>query len=89
MLMNSILPGKTPLAYCITINHCAPEDQVTIWEISLGSKTDDIARGLFAALRELDSKSVDTIFVEGIGDEGDIAAAVMNRLRKAAEVKIK
>ncbi|KAE9382097.1 translation factor [Stipitochalara longipes BDJ] len=53
-------------------------------EISLGSKTADIAHGLFSALRELDQRGVDIIYVEGIEDEGDIAAAVMNRLRKAA-----
>ncbi|EON63827.1 hypothetical protein W97_03055 [Coniosporium apollinis CBS 100218] len=61
----------------------------SIWEVNLGPKTEDIARGLFAALRELDKKDVDIIFVEGIDDsEGDVAAAVMNRLRKAAEVKM-
>ncbi|CAG8955357.1 hypothetical protein HYFRA_00011342 [Hymenoscyphus fraxineus] len=54
--------------------------------ISLGSDTKDIAHGLFSALRELDKRNVDVIYVEGIDDEGDIAAAVMNRLRKAASV---
>ena len=35
-------------------------------------------------------KDVDIIFVEGIDErEGDVAAAVMNRLRKAAEVEVK
>jgi L-threonylcarbamoyladenylate synthase len=57
-----------------------------IVEIALGKKTKDIAHGLFSALRELDQRSVDVIYVEGIEDEGDIAAAVMNRLRKAATV---
>ena len=55
-------------------------------EISLGWRTKDIAHGLFSALRELDQRGVDVIYVEGIEDEGDIAAAVMNRLRKAATV---
>lgn len=60
-----------------------------IWTIGLGFDTADIARGLFSALRELDQKGVDTICVEGIDDnEGDAAAAVMNRLRKAAEAEI-
>ena len=60
-----------------------------IWTISLGPDTADIARDLFSALRELDGKGVDTICVEGINDEdGDAAAAVMNRLRKAAESEI-
>jgi L-threonylcarbamoyladenylate synthase len=55
-------------------------------EISLGSEVTDIAHGLFSALRELDQRGMDIIYVEGIEDEGDIAAAVMNRLRKAASV---
>ncbi|THV51901.1 hypothetical protein BGAL_0095g00170 [Botrytis galanthina] len=67
-------------------------DQTTGWhvanclKIALGSEIKDIAHGLFSALRELDQKGCDVIFVEGIKDEGDIAAAVMNRLRKAATV---
>ena len=55
-------------------------------EISLGTEVKDIAYGLFSALRELDQRGVDVIYVEGILDEGDIAAAVMNRLRKAATI---
>jgi len=55
-------------------------------QISLGGETKNIAHGLFSALRELDQRGVDIIYVEGIEDEGDIAAAVMNRLRKAASV---
>ncbi|KYK57700.1 translation initiation protein Sua5 [Drechmeria coniospora] len=55
-----------------------------IFDIALGTDTRVIAQGLFSALRELDRRGADTIFVEGIDDELDIAAAVMNRLRKAA-----
>jgi L-threonylcarbamoyladenylate synthase len=54
--------------------------------IALGKDTKDIAHGLFSALRDLDKLNVDAIYVEGIEDQGDIAAAVMNRLRKAASV---
>lgn len=65
------------------------QDRLDVWTIALGPDTADIARGLFSALRELDQNGVDVIFVEGIDDrEGDTAAAVMNRLRKAAEVEI-
>jgi L-threonylcarbamoyladenylate synthase len=61
----------------------------TVWDMCIGPNTASVARGLFSALRELDRKEVDAIIVEGINDEeGDIAAAVMNRLRKAAEVKL-
>jgi L-threonylcarbamoyladenylate synthase len=59
-----------------------------IWDVDLGSDLHDIARGLFSALRALDEKGVDLIFVEGISDaEGDLAAAIMNRLRKACDVR--
>ncbi|MCJ1406029.1 hypothetical protein MMC19_000094 [Ptychographa xylographoides] len=67
-----------------------PSHTITVWDIHIGHSTADIARGLFSALRELDQKGVDVIFVEGIDDtEGDTTAAVMNRLRKAAEIEIK
>ncbi|KAF2237378.1 translation factor, partial [Viridothelium virens] len=58
--------------------------------ISLGRDTESIARGLFSALRDLDKRGAEMIFVEGIDEqEGATAAAVMNRLRKAAEVEIR
>ena len=53
-------------------------------DIDLGRDTRRIAQGLFWALRELDQRGADIIFVDGIEDEIDIAGAVMNRLRKAA-----
>ena len=53
-------------------------------EIDLGKEVKGVAHGLFAALRELDRRGADVIFVEGVSDGDDIAAAVMNRLRKAA-----
>ncbi|KAF2173940.1 hypothetical protein M409DRAFT_16209 [Zasmidium cellare ATCC 36951] len=63
--------------------------KLQILDLNLGPDTADIARGIFSALRDLDRKDVDAIFVEGIDeDEGDIAAALMNRLRKAAEVRV-
>jgi L-threonylcarbamoyladenylate synthase len=43
-----------------------------------------IARGLFAALRYLDDQGVDAIHVEGILETDDLAATIMNQLRKAA-----
>ncbi|KAL9124065.1 MAG: hypothetical protein Q9217_006570 [Psora testacea] len=65
------------------------EGPTTIWTVGLGSDVANIARGLFSALRELDSKGVSVMFVEGVDDqEGNAAAAVMNRLRKAAEKEI-
>jgi L-threonylcarbamoyladenylate synthase len=42
------------------------------------------ARYLFRTLRELDALGVDVILVEGVAEEG-IGAAIMDRLRKAAQ----
>jgi L-threonylcarbamoyladenylate synthase len=53
-------------------------------DIDLGKDTRSIAQGLFSALRELDERGAEVIFVDGIDDSVDIAGAVMNRLRKAA-----
>lgn len=61
-----------------------------MYDVSLGVEAESIARGLFSALRTLDERGVDIIYVEGISDtEGDLSAAIMNRLRKAAEVEMK
>ena len=61
-----------------------------VWDINLGEEVSCIAQGLFSALRSLDGAGCEVILIEGISDtEGDLAAAVMNRLRKAAEVDIK
>ncbi|MCJ1281811.1 hypothetical protein MMC26_001134 [Xylographa opegraphella] len=68
----------------------SPAVEIQVWDVALGDSAPAIARGLFAGLRELDRCGVDVIFVEGIADaEGDEAAAVMNRLRKAAEVEVR
>lgn len=55
-----------------------------LFDINIGPDAKSAAQGLFSALRELDRRRVDFIFVEGIPDDVDVAAAVMNRLRKAA-----
>ncbi|EEH38125.1 translation initiation protein Sua5 [Paracoccidioides lutzii Pb01] len=63
---------------------------VELFDVSIGRDTESIARGLFSALRGLDEKNVSVIYVEGISDtEGYLAAAIMNRLRKAAEEEIR
>lgn len=55
-----------------------------LYDIDLGTDSGKIGRGLFSALRDLDRIGVDIIFVDGIDDDVGVAAAVMNRLRKAA-----
>ncbi|KAL8707473.1 MAG: hypothetical protein Q9220_007505 [cf. Caloplaca sp. 1 TL-2023] len=64
-------------------------DVVHVFSAELGNDAADIARNLFSVLRELDLQGVDVILVEAIDDhEGDAATAVMNRLKKAAELQI-
>ncbi|KAK4139054.1 putative GTP-binding controlling metal-binding domain-containing protein, partial [Dichotomopilus funicola] len=61
----------------------------TLLDVDLGKDIKGVAHGLFAALRELDRLGADVILVEGVGDGDDMAAAVMNRLRKAAsEIRV-
>ncbi|KAL1865540.1 hypothetical protein Daus18300_007185 [Diaporthe australafricana] len=73
--------GEEDLSYEI---HTSVIGGSRVLDISLGRDSRTVAQGLFSALRELDRKGADVIFVEGIEDRDDIAAAVMNRLRKAA-----
>ncbi|KAL9623587.1 MAG: hypothetical protein Q9160_002043 [Pyrenula sp. 1 TL-2023] len=74
----SALPSSHRIAY----NGCKLVD------VQIGHSAEQVARNLFSTLRLLDQDRVDLIVIEGIPDsEGDLAAAVMNRLRKAAEVE--
>ncbi|GAB7356975.1 hypothetical protein MBLNU459_g7813t1 [Dothideomycetes sp. NU459] len=83
---DSIEPCKTTIS---SDDDKAGHEPFELWDLCLGPDTKSVARGLFSALRDLDQRDVDAIVVEGIDDnEGDIAAAVMNRLRKAAELKL-
>jgi L-threonylcarbamoyladenylate synthase len=85
-LLRSVIQHQIPHAR----QHKMLSKDIEIWDINLGAETEGVARGLFSALRELDKKSVEVIYVEGIDDkiDDDIAAAVMNRLRKAAEIRV-
>ncbi|QKX58897.1 uncharacterized protein TRUGW13939_06025 [Talaromyces rugulosus] len=81
--------SMTPDGDITGISNGADSLAASILDLNLGSSADAIARGLFSALRALDGLNVDVIYVEGIHDEeGDLAAAIMNRLRKASEVAI-
>ncbi|RAK85134.1 hypothetical protein BO79DRAFT_201692 [Aspergillus costaricaensis CBS 115574] len=60
------------------------------FDCHLGTDVKSIAQGLFSALRAMDEMEVDVIYVEGVPDhQGDLAAAVMNRLRKAAGAELR
>jgi L-threonylcarbamoyladenylate synthase len=65
--------------------HNASETEV----VAIGPTVQQIARGLFAALRELDARGVDVIFVEGLDEKDEEGEAVMNRVRKAAGERIR
>jgi len=69
------------------IEKVTADNDLDVLDLHIGTDTKDIARGLFSALRDLDKSNPDVILVEGIPDDDgdDVAAAVMNRLRKAAE----
>ncbi|MEM2041247.1 MAG: L-threonylcarbamoyladenylate synthase [Nitrososphaerota archaeon] len=58
-------------------------------EISLGETGDlvEVARNLFASLRELDERGVEVIIAEGVEERG-LGLAIMNRLKKAASGRI-
>lgn len=73
--------GDADLGYSISTSSV---DGLKVLDIALGRTTKMVAQGLFSALRELDRRGADVIYVEGVEDRDDIAAAVMNRLRKAA-----
>jgi L-threonylcarbamoyladenylate synthase len=85
-LLRSVIQHQVPHAQ----RYIATSSDTEVWDIDLGAETEGVARGLFSALRELDKKGVEMIYVEGIDDkvDDDIAAAVMNRLRKAAEIRV-
>jgi L-threonylcarbamoyladenylate synthase len=84
-LLRSVIQHQIPRSD----HYIVKPEALQVWDIDLGANTEDIARGLFSALRDLDKKGVEVIYVEGIDDKSgdDIATAVMNRLRKAAEIR--
>lgn len=53
--------------------------------VELGRSAEEVAKRLFSALRELDSRGVDVILAEGMEEKG-LGTAIMNRLRKAGRV---
>lgn len=88
-MLEAMYNAPTPRATLKSHQLHSGDSATQFLEINLGSSTTSIARGIFAALRELDREGIEVIFVEGIDeDEGETAAAIMNRLRKAAEIKI-
>ncbi|KAL9595442.1 MAG: hypothetical protein Q9179_004983 [Wetmoreana sp. 5 TL-2023] len=82
--------GRPPLAQHALHDEVGEQsDSIQVSSIDLGLEAASVARNLFSALRELDLAEVDVIFVEAIDEsEGHAVAAIMNRLRKAAELQI-
>ena len=95
-IANTMTPVSSPIENIIGFpipvleNRSASSRTKMAYDYHLGSDAVSIAHGLFAALRGLDELDVDVIYVEGVSDrEGDLAAAVMNRLRKAAGAEMR
>ena len=57
--------------------------------LQLGPGLEQVAHKLFWALRELDDRGCESIHVEGVPETEPMAAAIMNRLRKAATTIIR
>ena len=88
-MLESAYTTLDPASVLVHHNVQCERSDVSILHIPLGGDTAYIARGIFSALRQLDKEGVNAIYVEGIDEsEGDTAAAVMNRLRKAAEIEV-
>lgn len=95
-------PSTTITPKPITTTTTTPTGE-KIYSINIGPSLASIAHGLFSALRELDLLGVEVIFVESLDDDsggpkeeeeeekeedGGKGAAIMNRLRKAAEFEL-
>ncbi|KAI9739119.1 MAG: hypothetical protein M1834_007332 [Cirrosporium novae-zelandiae] len=86
---NADIPPTIPISSYATDISIESIISLKVHDIWLGPKAASVAHGLFSALRALDDYEASVIFVEGIKeDEGPVAAAVMNRLRKASEREI-
>lgn len=68
----------------ITYSEILNSIEATKYHIILSSSTENYARNLFSALRELDGLDVDCIIVESVEEKG-IGVAVMDRLVKASQ----
>ncbi|KAI9305448.1 DHBP synthase RibB-like alpha/beta domain-containing protein [Cunninghamella echinulata] len=65
------------------------EDEIEYVTLQMGrhDHPEEVARGMFKGLRELDSTIVDVIFVQGVSETKE-GMAIMNRLHKAASKTI-
>lgn len=99
-VQSHLLPSSYSTVSTPESNPTATAIAQKIYSINIGPSLPAIAHGLFSALRELDLLGVEVIFVESLDDSGkeeggggedDMGegAAVMNRLRKAAEFELR
>ena len=64
-------------------------DGIVTYVADIGPDINAVARNFFSSLRALDLQGCEMIFIESLEDrEGDLVAAIMNRLKKAAETEI-
>ena len=66
--------------------HVIADDRLTIRE--LGPRLPDVARSLYAALRDLDSAGVDLIVARAFSQADGLGVAIADRLRRAAAGRV-
>ena len=76
--------GKRPLILALEMHLSAYGARRTL---SLGANADEMARAIFARLREADALGADALFSEAVPTDG-VGLAVMNRLGRAAAFHI-
>ena len=76
----ALAEGKRPLILALTGHIPAYGSRRAL---SMGADADEMARAMFARLRDADALGADALFAEAVGLDG-LGLAVMNRLERAA-----
>ncbi len=84
MYDDALTDGRRPLILALTHRLPAYGDRRCL---PLGDSADEMARAMFAALRQADALDADILFSEAVPAEG-VGLAVMNRLERAAGFNI-
>ena len=84
MYDDALTDGRRPLILALTHRLPAYGDRRCL---PLGDNADEMARAMFAALRQADALDADILFSEAVPAEG-VGLAVMNRLERAAGFNI-
>ena len=71
------------ISFSRATDHADQSEYASVVSVSATGKLEEVAAGLFRALREMDKHGLDLIVVDTCPDEG-IGRAIMDRLRRAA-----